>query len=48
MEICEYDNISCPYCKGDNLVAEGRKTELNQHWIHCMDCGGDFFIPCED
>jgi len=47
IQICEYENIHCPYCGGSNLKDSG-KTTLNQHELNCLECAGTFWIPCED
>jgi len=47
IQICEFENVHCPYCGGSNIKESG-KTTLNQHQVNCLDCTGTFWIPCED
>jgi len=60
IQICEYESVHCPYCGGINLKEMRKTnvrismnhppyaTHLNQHELHCLDCAGTFWIPCED
>jgi len=49
IRICEYESINCPFCGSAKLQEHNLgKTELNQHQIDCLSCGGTFWLPCED
>jgi hypothetical protein len=60
LKICEYDTVSCPYCKEENDVYDAGYVSLQQpvavpgaslgpwHVVRCRACEGDFAIPCAD